>query len=1050
MSFKAGAITSELKLDNSSFKATLQESLKAVGIFTTATGKSTKQQDEFNKSLNQSVKEIDEIGKEQKEAAKQTDNLSSSFKNLTKILSVGAIGLAVKSLFDMGAAMEQTAVSFEVLTGSKEAGDALIQTLNDFANVTPFVNDQVLKAGKSLVAFGFSADSVQKTLTMVGDVAAATGKDFNELTLIYGKARTAGKLYAEDLNQLTEAGIPILDELGKVLGVNAGQIKKLASEGKIGFKSLEKAFENMTGEGGRFEDMMKRQSKTAAGMLSTIEGKLQMIGIAVGTELVNTVKPAIELVMNSITALTDAFSALDDETKETIITATKIATALTLAAVAVKGIAVAWKAVSFWAKQAGLSMKGAIIGTGIGAAIVALSIIMADIITKWKRFGNIVKPFKKALTEVKGELVKVGVAIKKAFTDTKIDEAKEETLTWGGALDVIMKMISSLGIIIAKSITFWIKAFKQFGEVLLDVGHLLMGIATFDKTLIKNSMLDVEEAFKGMKNQVMESANEIKNGLKKTWEATPITVKKNLTKTTGIIKEEKKKQDEILSKPPKPLKLTTPDFSEFNQMVADDIDDAIRNTDYDVPLKLTTPDIDSFVDQLGDDISESLKEMEKADKEAKKIAEGIKSTIENIVNTSMKIYENSVQITLNRIKHSVDKVNLFADVATHHFSKNKDKEIKKLMETEEIRIDMLEESLEAELQALEDKFDAEVQALENAENEKMAILRDADAEKLAMIDNEFARKMAILEKELEAEKLRIDAEKELRDQEIDQQSSDQITADLVKLENEQDANNQKLEAEKAYQDSLNALMQGVEDQKLVIEENSNNQSKEIQSQHDLEMLKIEKAKDKRLLDQEIANDIRLEQEKAASDARVLKAQEDKAKKEKDLSKAVAFFTWQMDLAGFEASRRLQIAQNVVQTATAAMAGFASGIAVPVIGPIVAAANVALALAAGASTHAVITSVPPPLPPAELFFKDGGIAPANKNIVVGEEGPEILSLGSTSRITSNKDSKKLLTGSGGVEINIENFSPQGNFDREMVQDLAVEISELQGPIMQAGL
>jgi len=109
-------------------------------------------------------------------------------------------------------------------------------------------------------------------MKMVGDVSAAVGKDFNELSTIYGKARTAGTLYAEDINQLTEAGIPIIEELSKVMGVQADEVKNLDSQGKLHFADLEKAFANMTGEGGRFNGMMDKMSTSTAGLLSTIEG----------------------------------------------------------------------------------------------------------------------------------------------------------------------------------------------------------------------------------------------------------------------------------------------------------------------------------------------------------------------------------------------------------------------------------------------------------------------------------------------------------------------------------------------------------------------------------------------------------------------------------------------------------------------------------------------------------------------------------------------------------------------------------------------------------
>jgi tape measure domain-containing protein len=147
-------------------------------------------------------------------------------------------------------------------------------------------------------------------MKMVGDVSAAVGKDFNELSTIYGKARTAGTLYAEDINQLTEAGIPIIEELSKVMGVQADEVKKLGSQGKLHFSDLEKAFANMTGEGGRFNGMMDKMSTSTAGLLSTIEGKLQDELRAIGLAMLPTIKTIAEGFEPAFKSLKEAFVAI--------------------------------------------------------------------------------------------------------------------------------------------------------------------------------------------------------------------------------------------------------------------------------------------------------------------------------------------------------------------------------------------------------------------------------------------------------------------------------------------------------------------------------------------------------------------------------------------------------------------------------------------------------------------------------------------------------------------------------------------------------------------
>ena len=46
----------------------------------------------------------------------------------------------------------------------------------------------------------------------------------NQIAELYGKARVQGRLFAEDINQLTGRGIPIIGELAKQFGVSDSQV----------------------------------------------------------------------------------------------------------------------------------------------------------------------------------------------------------------------------------------------------------------------------------------------------------------------------------------------------------------------------------------------------------------------------------------------------------------------------------------------------------------------------------------------------------------------------------------------------------------------------------------------------------------------------------------------------------------------------------------------------------------------------------------------------------------------------------------------------------
>jgi tape measure domain-containing protein len=223
----------------------------------------------------------------------QVDNTGAKFSGtmakLGKYLAAGAVAAGIyqigKASLSAAANMEQQKVAFTSMLGSAEKAQKLLDQMQTFAASTPFQLNEIVDAGKKLVAFGEDAENVTKTLGRIGDVASGLGIPLGELTEIYGKARVQQTLYAEDLNQLAGRGIPIFEELAKVMNVNASEVKKLGSEGKISFEMLEQVFGNLTGAGGKFAGLMDAQSKTLAGKWSNFNDQIDKTLLLLGDKM---------------------------------------------------------------------------------------------------------------------------------------------------------------------------------------------------------------------------------------------------------------------------------------------------------------------------------------------------------------------------------------------------------------------------------------------------------------------------------------------------------------------------------------------------------------------------------------------------------------------------------------------------------------------------------------------------------------------------------------------------------------------------------------------
>lgn len=187
--------------------------------------------------------------------------------------SGGVLGALAWPL-QLAANLETTQAAFETMLKDGQAAKALLEDIQQFAASTPFEFPELATAAKSLLAFGVSASDVQGTLRTLGDIASGIGVPIGELSELYGKAKVQGRLFAEDVNQLTGRGIPVIQEFAKQFGVSDTAVKGLVESGKIGFPQLQKALTDLTTGSGTFAGGMERQSRTLLGVFSKLKDSI--------------------------------------------------------------------------------------------------------------------------------------------------------------------------------------------------------------------------------------------------------------------------------------------------------------------------------------------------------------------------------------------------------------------------------------------------------------------------------------------------------------------------------------------------------------------------------------------------------------------------------------------------------------------------------------------------------------------------------------------------------------------------------------------------------
>lgn len=231
----------------------------------------TQQQAEARLSVKRLKDEYAAFKEEVGETVEANEKMSVS---LTKVLGVIGGVTALKNfateLVNVRGQFQQLEIAFSTMLKSKEKADKLMSELVDIAAKTPFDLQGVASSAKQMIAYGSSAENVGDELVMLGNVAAGVGSQLSEIAYLYGTLRTQGRAYAVDIRQFAGRGIPIYEELAKVLGVTKDEVSGLVKEGKVGFKEVEQAFKNMTSESGIYYNLMQEQSKSLTGQLSNL------------------------------------------------------------------------------------------------------------------------------------------------------------------------------------------------------------------------------------------------------------------------------------------------------------------------------------------------------------------------------------------------------------------------------------------------------------------------------------------------------------------------------------------------------------------------------------------------------------------------------------------------------------------------------------------------------------------------------------------------------------------------------------------------------------
>ena len=132
---------------------------------------------------------------------------------------------------------KQAQLAFSKQLGSDAAAQKFLDQIDAFNLQTPFNSTQIIGSAKQMLNMGWDVGDVLPDLGTIGDWAAATGtyeEGIYSVIRALGQMQLKGRVYAEELQQMNEAGVAAQKYIADYLGVSEGQMLKMVEDGQIG------------------------------------------------------------------------------------------------------------------------------------------------------------------------------------------------------------------------------------------------------------------------------------------------------------------------------------------------------------------------------------------------------------------------------------------------------------------------------------------------------------------------------------------------------------------------------------------------------------------------------------------------------------------------------------------------------------------------------------------------------------------------------------------------------------------------------------------------
>lgn len=172
--------------------------------------------------------------------------------------------------------IQKNVAGIQALTKNTAEAKRVLKDAIDFVQGKPFDRLDTIGAAKQLLAFGRTANQIKGDLKTLGNTVLISGIDWTNLTRVYGRVVSSGKLLREDFNILNDAGVGLAKTLQDELGTNMQGVFEKMEDGEISAEIFQRALKKAAPD-----SATENALNTFDNKLLSLKAKFRDIGFAI-------------------------------------------------------------------------------------------------------------------------------------------------------------------------------------------------------------------------------------------------------------------------------------------------------------------------------------------------------------------------------------------------------------------------------------------------------------------------------------------------------------------------------------------------------------------------------------------------------------------------------------------------------------------------------------------------------------------------------------------------------------------------------------------------